>query len=249
MLRKDSTGTDVRLLQEQMLVLHLDPGSHDGVFGTTTEQAVRQFQQACGLTVDGIVGPDTEKALIGALRALHLQGQVYLPRLDIIESLLTLNRTGIQRDVEYITIHNTANTSNGADALRHKSYFEQAQAVAHWVVDDHMALLIIPEGEVARHAGNREGNARSVGIEVCENADADPQRIYAHAVALAAFRLTAYDFGIERLRTHRSWSGKNCPRVLLPRWSQFVADVAATAEALKTTPIYAITQKQLQPIG
>lgn len=42
----------------------LDP---DGYFGDATESAVRAFQQRAGITVDGVVGPDTLKALIGAL--------------------------------------------------------------------------------------------------------------------------------------------------------------------------------------
>lgn len=249
MLRKDSTGTDVRLLQERLLVLHFDPGTYDGVFNGRTDQAVRQFQLSRDLAVDGIVGPQTEKALIEALRGVHLQGHVYLPHLEILESLLTLNRTGIQRKVDYITIHNTANTSPGANAQRHKDYFEQAKAVAHWVVDEQVALLIVPEDEIAYHTGHPEGNARSFGIEVCENSDADPGAIYANAVALTAFRVSSYEFGVEHIRTHRSWSGKNCPRILLSKWPQFFADVAATVEALKEEPKYVITQKPLVPIS
>ncbi|WP_234943568.1 peptidoglycan-binding domain-containing protein [Priestia megaterium] len=35
----------------------------DGVFDSNTEKAVRQFQKALGLVIDGIVGPATKKAL------------------------------------------------------------------------------------------------------------------------------------------------------------------------------------------
>ncbi|WP_052398935.1 C40 family peptidase [Geomicrobium sp. JCM 19039] len=37
----------------------------DGIFGPITEEAVRSFQQAQGLSVDGIAGPNTFQALTG----------------------------------------------------------------------------------------------------------------------------------------------------------------------------------------
>jgi peptidoglycan hydrolase-like protein with peptidoglycan-binding domain len=37
----------------------LAPGNITGTFDSTTDQAVKDFQQGAGLTVDGIVGPIT----------------------------------------------------------------------------------------------------------------------------------------------------------------------------------------------
>ena len=66
-----STGDAVRGVQEEFQFRNLsgDPGralAVDGVFGPKTAAAVRGFQQALGITVDGIVGPLTWRALSAA---------------------------------------------------------------------------------------------------------------------------------------------------------------------------------------
>ena len=53
----------VRALQRHLRALGVDPGPVDGRFGAQTEAAVRRFQQARGLAVDGIVGPHTARRL------------------------------------------------------------------------------------------------------------------------------------------------------------------------------------------
>jgi peptidoglycan hydrolase-like protein with peptidoglycan-binding domain len=55
-LRKGSIDPAVRDLQEALKALGHDPGPVDGVFGATTEAAVKAFQQAKDIAVDGIVG-------------------------------------------------------------------------------------------------------------------------------------------------------------------------------------------------
>lgn len=65
-LRVGSTGTQVKVLQ--WLLNHTTDytsGVVDGIFGTKTLAAVRQFQKAKGLTVDGIVGKKTWQKLLG----------------------------------------------------------------------------------------------------------------------------------------------------------------------------------------
>jgi murein L,D-transpeptidase YcbB/YkuD len=58
-LQKGSTDPAVRDLQEALKALGYNPGPIDGVFGDTTEAAVKAFQQARGITTDGIVGKVT----------------------------------------------------------------------------------------------------------------------------------------------------------------------------------------------
>ncbi len=53
----------VRALQRRLRAVGVDPGPVDGRFGALTEAAVRRFQAARGLVVDGIVGPRTRPAL------------------------------------------------------------------------------------------------------------------------------------------------------------------------------------------
>lgn len=56
-----STGEKVKHLQGYLIGLGygLGPTAVDGIFGPLTDAAVRNFQTICGLTVDGIVGPQT----------------------------------------------------------------------------------------------------------------------------------------------------------------------------------------------
>lgn len=58
-LKKGSTGNPVRRLQKRLTLGGWDTGGVDGVFGSSTETAVKTFQGDNGLTVDGIVGPNT----------------------------------------------------------------------------------------------------------------------------------------------------------------------------------------------
>ena len=58
-LKKGATGSEVRSVQQRLKELGYLSGSVDGDFGSGTENAVRAFQAANGLTVDGVVGKRT----------------------------------------------------------------------------------------------------------------------------------------------------------------------------------------------
>ena len=58
-LQKGSTDPAVRDLQEALKALGYNPGSINGVFGATTEAGVKAFQQAKGISADGVVGKVT----------------------------------------------------------------------------------------------------------------------------------------------------------------------------------------------
>lgn len=55
----------VTKIQETLKKKGFDPGEIDGIWGRNTIAAVKHFQQQQGLTVDGIIGPKTTKALFG----------------------------------------------------------------------------------------------------------------------------------------------------------------------------------------
>jgi metacaspase-1 len=62
-LRWGMSGDDVRALQQRLKDLGYLSGAVDGWFGYQTAAAVRRYQQAAGLVVDGVAGPDTLRSL------------------------------------------------------------------------------------------------------------------------------------------------------------------------------------------
>ena len=64
-LREGDTGEGVRRLQEALSSLGYYTGKIDGSYGSGTREAVESFQAASKLTVDGVAGPATQRALYG----------------------------------------------------------------------------------------------------------------------------------------------------------------------------------------
>ncbi len=63
LLRKGDTGAAIKLLQHRLNILG-NQLTVDGIWGVQTDSAVRGYQYKAGLTVDGVVGPKTQAALV-----------------------------------------------------------------------------------------------------------------------------------------------------------------------------------------
>jgi hypothetical protein len=59
------TGREVLRIQEKLTLLGYAPGPLDGEYGPATSAAITAYQRDNGLEVDGVVGPETRKALSG----------------------------------------------------------------------------------------------------------------------------------------------------------------------------------------
>ena len=90
-LRKGSSGVYVTLMQTE-LIQHgytCGPTGADGQFGANTEKAVKAFQKAVGLTVDGICGPKTWAALENPDIQTYT---VHIPQLPLYEAEAIINQ-------------------------------------------------------------------------------------------------------------------------------------------------------------
>ena len=69
LLHLKDTGDDVKSVQEALSQLGYDLSKYgaDGILGSSTIAAIKAFQEAKGLSTDGIVGPNTVKALQDAV--------------------------------------------------------------------------------------------------------------------------------------------------------------------------------------
>lgn len=128
--------------------------------------------------------------------------------------------------VEWIVVHDTANTRAGANAEAHYKYFNggNRSASAHYFVDDKQVLRIVKDGDTAWHCGDNQKylngggtlkgtvkNSNSIGIEICINSDGDYNKTVARAQELVIHLLKTYSLPLDRVIRHHDVSGKLCP--------------------------------------
>ncbi len=66
LLASGTRGTDVQSLQHLLAALGFDPGPADGIYGYQTTAAVKSFQKAKRLLVDGLFGSQSRGAMAGS---------------------------------------------------------------------------------------------------------------------------------------------------------------------------------------
>ena len=127
-------------------------------------------------------------------------------------------RCGYSLVPKYITIHNTANTKATATAKSHAEYMNSSgknkEVSYHYVVDDKEIYQLIPDSEVAWHAGDGgkgTGNRQSVAIEICENEGGDLLAATNLAAELTRYLMEKYNIPLSNVVQHNYRSGKNCP--------------------------------------
>lgn len=154
-LRFGDRGEFVRTLQMRLESLGFSPGAIDGVFGSRTDRAVRDFQASRNLLSDGIVGPVTRGAL----------GLDILGHTSIVPGLSSLISYRYPTE-GYQTGGFTANTLiQGYDAnVRITQYVRPAQRVAEQLLADvESGKLSHMEGRQA--AANQRNNLLSASRE------------------------------------------------------------------------------------
>lgn len=150
------------------------------------------------------------------------------------------NRPGTKIRPRFITVHDTANRAKGADAKSHARYLKNGaggRSVSwHFTVDDEVIIQHLPTNEMGWHAGSGTGNRESIGIEICENEDGNRAKAETNAIELIRYLMKELDIPASRVVPHRHWTGKNCPRNILPRWDAFIAQIKKGKGATSSTP-------------
>lgn len=114
----------------------------------------------------------------------------------------------------------------------------------HFTIDDKLCYQHLPLDEVAWHAGDGShrygdiytnstykktdciggGNYNGIGIESCVHNGTDYTYTMRRLAKLVAGLLVKYNLGIDRVKQHWHFSGKNCPQVMREnnRWNELI---------------------------
>lgn len=127
-----------------------------------------------------------------------------------------------------LTVHNTGNSASAEQEARYMINNMDSQTSFHAVADKNEVIRIIPFERVSFHCGKRAGNNSSYSLEIAGstgNID-DFLKAEDNAAKYIAIVFNQKGWGSDELRTHKMWSGKNCPHKTLELgWNRFVNKV------------------------
>lgn len=148
--------------------------------------------------------------------------------------------------VQYIVIHETANTNKGADANAHARLQyngNSRNASWHYTVDDEEVYQSFEDTYKCWHAGSKFYNERSIGIEICVNSDGNFKKAVENAAELTKLLMDKYNIPKANVVQHNKSSGKDCPKFLRNgskgvTWNDFLAmlDGKKKVESKPTKP-------------
>ena len=144
---------------------------------------------------------------------------------------------------KYITIHETANTSKGANADTHgrlQANGNSRQASWHYTADDKQVVQSFDDKVQCWHAGSTQGNKESIGIEICVNNDGNFNKAVKNAAELVKILMKRHGISASNVVQHHHWSGKNCPTNLRNgskgiNWNDFKAMLSGKTSSATTT--------------
>lgn len=117
-----------------------------------------------------------------------------------------------------VCVHETGNTGSGADAKAHaklQANGNPRQANWHYQVDDKIAIQSYSENAQLWHGGDYTANTIAISVEICVNNDGDYNQAILNAIDLVYDIAKRNKIPISRVKTHKEYSGKNCPTKLL----------------------------------
>lgn len=142
-------------------------------------------------------------------------------------------------DAEFITYHNTANDASAENEAKYCKNNDSSTSF-HFAVDDKEVRQLVPTDRNAWHCGdgaNGKGNRKSIGVEVCYSKSGGVRFKNAEKLAhkFIAQLLHERGWGVDRVKQHFVWSGKNCPHRVRAegRWNEIIAEIQKELDALK----------------
>ena len=186
------------------------------------------------------------------------------------------NGTKMPGGPQYIVIHdsgmtNVGDNAEGLNTFIHNNANTVGGRVASWhfSVDQEEIYQHVPTDEIAWHAGDGGvafgstyinstskieciggGNSNGIGIETCINPGNDYELTLKRTAKLTASLLHQYGLGLDRIKQHFNFSGKQCPNVIRSSdgmWESFLRDVEIAYFLMKLDKSYEVSWEISHP--